>query len=81
MTKGCEWRIDEQCQGKVSKEELFGHQIRVSVCERHLKCHKNIVLLHHSGYDIEKILAMSFEEMENEIKQLNVIESNKKEIC
>jgi hypothetical protein len=57
----CVWHIGTPCCGEVKEVEMFGHQIRIPICENHVAEHKEIMLLNKNGYDVEEILNQTAE--------------------
>lgn len=57
----CIWILDTPCSetGIIEKKDwkaMFDGQIRIPICSDHFKQHKEIMLLHKNGYDVEEIL-------------------------
>ena len=63
----CVWNMGTPCDGKIGEEDMFDAQIRVPICEIHIKQHRDILTLHKNGYDIEEVLQMSAEDRRREV--------------
>jgi hypothetical protein len=63
----CVWNMGTACEGDVVETELFDAQIKIPICESHTKEHRDIMVLHKNGYDIEEVLNMTSEERRKEV--------------
>jgi hypothetical protein len=68
----CVWHLGSNCTGEITEQELFNHQIRIPICECHLAEHKEIMLLHKNGYDVEEILNQTTEWRKQEVLTLQL---------
>ena len=55
----CVWKMGDRCKGEVRSVELFSSQIRVSVCERHLRHHVELMVIHAFKGEINGVLNTS----------------------
>ena len=58
----CVWNMGTPCDGKREKKLMFSKQLEIPICEKHFEEHKEVMILHHQGYDIEEIVDMEPEE-------------------
>ena len=58
----CVWNLGDPCNGGVDKVLMFRKQLEIPICENHLEGHKEIMVLHGNGYEIEEIVDMTPEE-------------------
>ena len=58
----CVWDLGDPCDGDVAKVLMFRKQLEIPICVNHLEGHKEIMVLHGNGYDIEEIVDMEPEE-------------------
>ena len=54
----CVWNMGTSCDGKRYKEEMFSKQLEIPICEKHVGEHREVMVLHNNGYDIEEIVDM-----------------------
>ena len=69
-SKTCIWNMGPECSGKVEEHLFFDNQIRVTVCERHAEDHKNVMILHANGYNVEEVLEKTEEYRKNEVAKI-----------
>ncbi len=58
----CVWDLGDPCDGAVAKVLMFRKQLDVPICHHHLDGHKEIMILHGNGYEIEEVVDMTPEE-------------------
>lgn len=68
----CVWNMGTPCSGKVNERKLFQQQIKVPMCEAHLEQHKEVMLLHKNGYDVEEVLQQTPEYRKKEVLTLQL---------
>lgn len=68
----CVWQIGTPCGGETTQKEFFNHQIRIPVCGNHLNEHREIMVLHKNGYDVEEILNQTPEWRKQEVLTLEL---------
>lgn len=66
----CLWTMDDLCSDDVETRELFNGQITVAICGTHFKQHQCMMELHKLGQKVEDLLAMSSEERDRLLEQL-----------
>jgi len=54
----CVWNMGTPCDGKKDKVLMFTKQLEIPICEKHVEEHKEVMVLHANGYDIEEIVDM-----------------------
>jgi len=54
----CVWNMGTECDGKRSKQLMFSNQLEIPICEKHIEEHREVMVLHANGYDIEEIVDM-----------------------
>lgn len=68
----CVWTIDGTCSCKKFEATIFKGQLKIPICEKHLKNHRNIMTLRSSGKDIDKVINATSEEIEDFIKRHDI---------
>ena len=69
----CVWHIGTPCsENDTTWQEMFNHQIRIPICADHFAQHKEIMLLHKNGYDVEEILNATPEWRKQEVLTLTL---------
>lgn len=63
----CVWTIGTPCDGEVTWQEFFFHQIRIPVCKQHLREHWEIMVLYKNQYDVEEVLNQTPEWRKQEV--------------
>ena len=58
----CVWNLGDPCNGSVEKVLMFRKQLEIPICCNHLEGHKEIMILHGNGYEIEEVVDMAPEE-------------------
>ena len=58
----CVWNMGTECGGNKSKVKMFSKQLEIPICDKHLEEHKEVMILHANGHDIEEIVDMEPEE-------------------
>lgn len=58
----CVWDLGDVCDGVIDKILMFRKQLEIPICDHHLEGHKEIMVLHGNGYDIEEIVDMEPDE-------------------
>ena len=60
---GCVWDTGNPCAGQVTEQDMFSKQIKLPICEYHLRDHMAIMALNNSGTtDLGEILELTPEE-------------------
>lgn len=54
----CVWNMGTDCDGKRYKALMFSKQLEIPICEKHVDEHREVMVLHANGYDIEEIVDM-----------------------
>ena len=71
--EACVWHIGTPCsENDTTWQEMFNHQIRIPICGDHFEQHKEIMLLHKNGYDVEEILNATPEWRKQEVLTLKL---------
>ena len=75
----CVWETGKSCDGNIEVVKLFNKELKMPICEGHLRLHKKVLKLVDHGWEIEKIIDLSVDEMIREcnIMKLTGIKSNK----
>lgn len=68
----CVWNMGTPCDGEVQEMKLFEQQIEVPMCESHLEQHKEVMILHKNGYDVEEVLQETPEYRRREVLTLKL---------
>lgn len=68
----CVWNMGTPCNGNVVERKLFQQQIKVPMCEAHLEQHKEVMILHKNGYDVEEVLQQTPEYRKKEVLTLQL---------
>lgn len=68
----CVWNMGTECSDDVQEVEFFNKQIKVPVCSNHVAEHRDVMILHKNGYDVEKILQESAEYRRKEVLTLEL---------
>jgi len=66
----CAWNMGTPCDGIIKEAALFQGQIKIPICEKHIKEHKIFMGLYKSGHDADEILKKSTEWREEEYNKL-----------
>lgn len=60
---GCVWEMGTPCDdGEVVKQLMFNKQLKIPICDKHFEEHKEVMILHAKGHEIEEIVEMSAED-------------------
>lgn len=70
---GCCWpNVDVPCAGIVEEVIIFDGQIRVPMCEEHLKHHKMVLALYYAGKDMEEAVHLSPDERAKMVQDMGL---------
>lgn len=58
----CVWNMGTECGGERHKQLMFSKQLEIPICDKHIEEHKEVMILHQNGHDIEKVVDMEPEE-------------------
>jgi hypothetical protein len=70
--EGCVWQISNTCTDTLTQLKMFNNQIKIPICTRHVEEHRDIMLLHKNGYDVEEILNQTPEWRKAEVLTLQL---------
>ena len=57
----CVWLLNGKCKGEVYTVKMFDGQIKLSVCEEHLRQHLEVMLAHTFAVNVDGILSLTKE--------------------
>ena len=66
----CVWNTGGDCVDDTYDTVIFGSSIQIPICHKHLKDHKNVMILHANNYDVEEVIQKSPEWRQEEVLTL-----------
>jgi hypothetical protein len=68
----CVWGMSPGCTDDVKMTDFFNGSITIPVCSKHIPEHRDIMILHRNGYDVQEFLKWTPEKRREEVLVLQL---------